>query len=271
NIVSDRGTQFISSFWRQLSSRLGITLKPSSAFHPETDGQTERVNSGVEQYLRAFTNFHQDDWLDWIPFAEFSANNAVSETTGVSPFFANYGFNPRLGIEPSEPCPPNITPAQKAQHFKANTIANRFERILNQLRALIKQSNQRYEENANSHREDSPRFKVHDMVYIDTRNMKTNRPMKKIDDKWDGPYEVLEVYPRACRVKLPDGVRIFPVFHNNLLRRQNESRGLPGQDEINEAESRNIKGRVLEREDGTEEMVQKWEFEKLLDCHNEDG
>ena len=93
-IVSDRGTQFVSQFWKHLSARLGTALRPSSAFHPETDGQTERINSGIEQYLRAFMNYHQDDWVDWLPLAEFAANNAVSETTGVSPFFANYGFNP---------------------------------------------------------------------------------------------------------------------------------------------------------------------------------
>ncbi|KAI1668825.1 reverse transcriptase [Pyrenophora tritici-repentis] len=126
NIVSDRGTQFVSEFWRTLSDRLGIRLKHSSSFHPQTDGQTERVNSAVEQYLRAFMNFHQDDWVHWLPLAEFAMNNVISETTGVSPFFANYGFNPRLGTEPSKPCPPNISDVQKKQFYKANTVADRF-------------------------------------------------------------------------------------------------------------------------------------------------
>ena len=216
-------------------------------------------------------SFHQDDWVDWLPLAEFAPNNVVSETTNVSPFFANYGFHPRLGIEPSSPCPPNLSAAQKAQFYKANIVANRFERILDLLKALAKQSQQRYEDNANAHREDAPKFRVGDQVYVDTRNMKTNRPMKKGDDKWTGPYKVLEVYPRACRVQLPDGVRIFPVFHNHLLRPKTTSAGLPGQAAINEAESRNIRGRILEREDGATEPVEKWEFDKLLDCHNEDG
>ena len=271
NIVSDRGTQFVSEFWTHLSERLGIALRPSSAFHPETDGQTERINASVEQYLRAFMSFHQDDWVDWLPLAEFAANNVVSETTNVSPFFANYGFHPRLGIEPSSPCPPNLSAAQKAQFYRANVVANRFERILDLLKALAKQSQQRYEDNANAHREDAPKFRVGDQVYVDTRNMKTNRPMKKGDDKWTGPYKVLEVYPRACRVQLPNGVKIFPVFHNHLLRPKTTSTGLPGQAAINEAESRNIRGRILEREDGATEPVEKWEFDKLLDSHNEDG
>ena len=119
-------------------------------------------------------------------------------------------------------------------------------------------------------REDAPRFKVGEFAFVNTRNMKSNRPMKKGDDKFTGPYKILKVYDRSCLLELPPQVRIFPVFHNSLLRPQHPSAGLPGQDTINEAESRHLRGRVLEREDGTEEAVERWEFETLLDCHNED-
>jgi transposase InsO family protein len=269
-IVSDRGSQFVSELWRQLSARLGIQLKPSSAYHPETDGQTERVNQTIEAYLRAFTSYHQDDWEKWLPLAEFASNNVTSETTGVSPFFANYGFHPRMGVEARQPCPPNMTPAQKTQFYQANTVADRFERILDQLKALARQAQQRYEDNANTDRADAPVFRIGDMVYVNTQNMKTSRAMKKLDDKWAGPYRVVQTYRRACVLELPDRVRISPVFHVSLLQRK-DARGLPGQDRINEAERQNIRGRVLEREDGEE--VEKWEFEDLLDCyvHDEDG
>jgi hypothetical protein len=269
NIVSDRGTQFVSQFWNQLSTRLGVTLKHSSSFHPETDGQTERVNSSVEAYLRAFMNFHQDDWVQWLPLAEFAMNNVVSETTGTSPFFANYGFHPKLGIEPSQPAPPNLSVTQKREFFRANNIADRFNRIITQLKAAAKQSIERYEHYANENREDAPRFTVGDLVFVDTRNMKTNRPIKKCDDKMAGPYKVLKVYDRACALELPPSMKIFPVFHNSLLRLRNPSRGLSGQNNINEAESRRLRGRVLEREDGAEELTERWEFECLLDCHDE--
>jgi hypothetical protein len=271
NIVSDRGTQFISEFWHHLSERLGVKLKHSSAFHPETDGQTERVNSGIEQYLRAFMNFHQNDWVQWLPLAEFAANNVISETTGVSPFFANYGFNPRLGVEPSKPCPPNLNHAQKRQFYRVNVIADRFERIITQLKALAQQSVARYEEYANESREDALHYQEGDKVYIDTRNMKTNRPMKKGDDKMSGPFLVKKVYPRACLIDLPPNIKVFPVFHNSLLRPCKRAVGLPGQRQINEAESRHLRGRILERDDDTDEMVEKWEFEALLDCHNDYG
>src|SRR4029077_11395198 len=86
NVISDRGSQFVSGFWRRLSERLKTVLRPSSAFHPETDGQTEIVNAAVNKDLHGFVSFTQDDWLDWLPLAEFAMNNQVNDTTGISPF-----------------------------------------------------------------------------------------------------------------------------------------------------------------------------------------
>ncbi|KAM4055897.1 integrase core domain-containing protein [Hirsutella rhossiliensis] len=171
NVISDRGSQFISEFWRQVSDRLGVRLRHSSAFHPETDGQTERINAGIEQYLRAFMNFHQDDWVDWLPLAEFATNNVTSETTGVSPFFANYGFHPKLGTEPTKPLPPNQSAAQRREFLKANNIADRFERIITQLKALATQAARRYEENANLNREDAPQYAEGQEVYSTLKQM----------------------------------------------------------------------------------------------------
>ena len=153
--------------------------------------------------------------------AEFAANNVPSESTAVSPFYANYEYNPRLGVEPATPCPPNFSAQQKRGFFKANKVATRFEQILDQLKALAKQSQYRYEENANRHREDAPLFEVGDEVFVNTKNMKTNRPVKRGDVRWIGPFTVTEAYSRACRVKLPEDVKIFNVFHHSLLQRKN--------------------------------------------------
>jgi len=112
NIISDRGSQFVSTFWNALSQRLGITLKPSSAYHPQTNGQMENANGFMEQYLWTYTNFIQDDWVDWLPLAEFACNNQVNKSTQVSPFFTNYSYNPRLSIKPLKPCPLNLSRQQ---------------------------------------------------------------------------------------------------------------------------------------------------------------
>ena len=94
-IISDRGTQFVAKFWKAVCESWGVTLKLSTAYHPKTDGQTERLNAVMEQYLRAHGNYLQDDWAKYLHLAEFAANNQASETTKLSPLFANYGFNPR--------------------------------------------------------------------------------------------------------------------------------------------------------------------------------
>jgi hypothetical protein len=105
-------------------------LKHSLAYHFETNGQTEKINAIFEQYLKAYMNFRQNDWVDWLPLAEFALNNAVSETTGFFPFFANYGFNSKLGFEPRPPCLSDKIPQQKREFIKAHNMADRFDRIL---------------------------------------------------------------------------------------------------------------------------------------------
>jgi hypothetical protein len=94
--------------------------------------------------------------------------------------------------------------------------------------------------------------------------------MKKSNNKWTGPYVITVVYSKACAVKLPDSMRIFPVFHNFLLRPAEFQLALPGQNLINDAKPRYVKRRILIREDKKEEIVEKWEFNLILNTHNED-
>ena len=93
DIVSDRGLQFVSKFWVQTCRMMGIKRKLSIAAHPQTDGQTERTNQTVEQFLRAYVNYRQDDWSELLHFAEMAMNNAVNKS---SPFEINYGFSPNF-------------------------------------------------------------------------------------------------------------------------------------------------------------------------------
>jgi len=91
SIISDRGPQFAAGVMRELNAMLGINSKLSTAFHPQTDGQTERMNQKLEQYLRMFINHRQEQWLEWLGTAEFAYNNKVQTSTKVSPFKANNG------------------------------------------------------------------------------------------------------------------------------------------------------------------------------------
>jgi transposase InsO family protein len=99
-IVSDRGPQFIARYTARMWERMGIKRALSTAHHPQTDGQTERANQELEVYLRAYVDFYQDDWADWLPFAEFAFNNRVNAATGMSPFYAEYGYHPTFSIDP---------------------------------------------------------------------------------------------------------------------------------------------------------------------------
>ena len=264
-IVSDRGTQFVSAFWRALSARLAVTLRPSSAFHPQTNGQTERINAELEQYLRLYIDWAQDDWVDWLPLAEFAGNNMISETTGVSPFFANYGFNPRMGVEPTKPPPPNISESQRREFFRASEIADRFKAILDMVTALARQAQNRYEENANRHREDAPRYRVGDKVFLDMQNYETGRPMAKLAPRFEGPFEVTKASSHAVTLKLPANMKIFPTFHVSRVRphRKEGKEGLPGQEEA-EGHVRANEGRVVTRTDEGDDVVE-WRFERILD------
>src|SRR5436305_11747149 len=91
DIVSDRDPKFTSNFWKAVMKKLDIHLNMSTAFHPQTDSQSEALNLVLEQYLWIFCTYHQDDWVELLPFAEFSYNNSVSTSTKMTPFYAIYG------------------------------------------------------------------------------------------------------------------------------------------------------------------------------------
>ncbi|MBW0522045.1 hypothetical protein O181_061760 [Austropuccinia psidii MF-1] len=96
SIVSDRGPLFVSSFWTNLCQQLKISRDLSTAYHPETDGKTDRVNWILEQYLWMYVSYHQDDWNTWPPLAEFAYKNSDYSSTKQSPFFTVYGRDPKF-------------------------------------------------------------------------------------------------------------------------------------------------------------------------------
>jgi len=99
-IISDRGPQFVARFTKELYRLLGIKLVSSTAWHPQTDGQTERMNQELDQYLRLFVNERQDDWYDLLPMAKFQHNNHVHSATQQPPFLLDTGRLPHIGFEP---------------------------------------------------------------------------------------------------------------------------------------------------------------------------
>ena len=138
SIVSNCGPQFAAAFWQWLCNRLGIDRQLSTACHPESDGQTERVNAIVEQYLCAHVTYLQDDWVNWVPLTEFAANNQASETMWVSPFFAMYGQYRRWQYDLMPPA------ANDADDRRAHTTARVLREIHEHPRAEMGQAQERY-------------------------------------------------------------------------------------------------------------------------------
>ena len=127
NIVSDRGAQFTSKFTSRLLELCDIKSNKSTAFHPQTDGQTEHVNQVLEQYPRIFCDYQQDYWYQLLPFAEFIYNNAQNTSTGVSLFYANYGYHPRSS--------PKLVVTGEVINPSAEELATKLQRIHTQLRS----------------------------------------------------------------------------------------------------------------------------------------
>src|SRR5258707_8719136 len=115
HVTSNRRTEFVSHFFHSLGSLLSMKLHFTSGYHPEGNGQTERINQVLEQYLRAYMNYQQDNWAPLLPLVEFTYNNAASTTTGISPFFANKGYHPMLLMNLLGP-----SSSSEAQHYIAD-------------------------------------------------------------------------------------------------------------------------------------------------------
>lgn len=209
-IISDRGRQFDAKFARTFWESLGVNQKLSTAFHPETDGQTERVNSVINQYLRAYTSYQPDNWVPLLPLAEFAYNNTVHTATGVAPFFANYGLHPNNG-----------TGMTKGVSDKPNKLASHMEEISEFLCANLEVARTDMKRFADQHRSESPTYKVGDKVMLSTRNFRRKRPKTKWADKWIGPLKVVSAHKdgMSYRLALPNSLdKIHPVFHTSLLK-----------------------------------------------------
>ena len=208
-VISDRGPQFASSFTADLNNLLGIRSNLSTAYHPETDGQTERINQEIEQYLRLFVNFQQSDWHDWLPLAEFSYNDKIQVSTGYSPFYINYGQHPRKAYDPQA----------SVRNASAEEFANRMQHIRDDANSALVKSAATMKRFYDTSHNSSPDYAPNDRVWLEATFLKTERPSKKLDDKRFGPFRVLrKVGQRAYMLELPRSWKIHPVFHTSLLR-----------------------------------------------------
>jgi len=244
SIISDRGSKFTSRVWGSICSILGIKVSLSTAFHPQTDGQTERVNQVLEQYLRVFTNYKQDNWSSLLQRAAFAYNNSEHSGIKMSPFYANFGYSARWisGLDLAESIPEPVVE-------KAKSLVEVHELC----RDNINLANRDYAKYYNAKRRTEKPIDVGDSVLLSLQNVKTRRPSKKLDIRWSGPYRVsAKVGNLAYRLELPASMKIHNVFHISLLRHF-ESPVIPGQ-------SYDPPGPVE-----TDDLEESWEIRSILD------
>jgi hypothetical protein len=209
HVTSDRGSEFVSRFFRGIGKALGIELHFTSGYHPEGDGQTERANQTLEQYLRCYCNYQQDNWSTLLPLAEFAYNNAPSDATGVSPFFANKGYHPSLTVH--------------TERDIASDRAREFAVDLGELHVFLKEqisdAQRQYQKSADNRRIPPPDFAIGQEVYVKAQFFHTTRPTKKLADKYLGPYKIIgQTGTHNFTLQLPDALRaVHPVFHVCML------------------------------------------------------
>ena len=216
-IVSDRGSQFVSGLWKRLCEILGIRRRLSTAFHPQTDGSTERMNAVVEAYLRAYVQWDQKNWSKFLGMAMIAIRGRQASSTGVSPFFLQHGYN----VDPIEinthTSSQEYTISEQNGKKAAEAIANKFKEVFEFMQASMAEAQQEQERQANRHRKQPKQLRIGDKVWLSLgKHFRTRRTSKKLDWK-NAKYTVIELIgTHDVRLNTPTGHH--NVFHIDRLR-----------------------------------------------------
>ena len=192
---------------RELNKMLGIETKLSMAYHPEIDSQMERTNQELEQYLRMYINYRQNNWAEWLATVEFAFNNKVHTVTKTSPFQVNYGREPRMGFDIRK----------KGKNEKAEEFVKEMKERHEEARAVLVKSQKEMKRQADRNRKEVEEYKVDDKVLISTKDFSKElmkKVTKKLTEKFIGPYVVRKIVSEnAVELELPVLLRIHLVVN----------------------------------------------------------
>ena len=241
SVVSDRGPQFAAELTKELNRMLGIETRLSTAFHPQTDGQTEQMNQELEQYLRLFVEHRQKDWPEWLASAEFAVNNKAHTATKVLPFMANYRRKLRMGGDIRK----------KGKVESATEFVERMKKIHEEAEAALKRTQEEMKKYANHNRKETEKWVKGDRVLLSTKDLVfKERPTRKLMERYVGPYVIEEVVlSNVVKLQLLSSMKIHPVINVSQIVQYKEQ--IEGQ--------KKEKGKLVEVEG-----VKEWEVEKIL-------
>ena len=191
SIISDRDPKFTSRFWRALWKKLGTELKMSTAFRPQTDGQTERVNLVLQEYLRNYVNADQTDWADYISMAEFSYNNTKRSGTGFSPFKVVSGTEPLSPIDLALQGT-SVKDGDEGEVVETKLFLEERRQTLELAKETLRRAQKRYEKQVNKNRRQVS-FKVGQKVWLNVKNFTLPQGLTpKFMAKFAGPFPVVK-------------------------------------------------------------------------------
>lgn len=225
-IVSDRGAQFVSSFWQEFCRIIGVRIKLSTAYHKQTDGQTEIMNKYIDQRLRPFVNYYQDNWSELIPLIDRAQVSLPHASIGMSPYRLLHGLDPRTSWDWDTP--KASTPLEKLNRDDARVISERMKKGWEVAKGNMHDAQIRMSNSTNRHRR-AIDWEVGNEVYLSTKNLKTHRPSRKLANQWEGPFKILAKVGHSYRLDLPVGSKIHDVFAPEVLSKDPQD-PLPGQD-----------------------------------------
>ena len=197
----------MAGLMKELNKMLGIETKLSMAYHLQTDGQTERTNKKLEQYLKIYVNHRQSNWSEWLATAEFAFNNKVYTVTKSSLFKVNYKREPRMGFDIRK----------KGKHVKAEEFVKEIKDRHKEMKAALVKSQEKMKRYADRNRKEAEEYKVGDKVLISTKDFPMElikRVTKKLTEKYIGSYVVKKIISEnIVELELLALLRIHPVVN----------------------------------------------------------